>query len=391
MKINFKNLKYLKYAFLEGGIMKVQKIDIGNNQKRYILLDNDFKVIEPVKRYLKFLDNIDRSENTLKNYAYHLKSYFEYLDEVGIAYDEISSEGNNPIEILGNFASWLETPTILNEKVAYLTPQDPKRKNKTINIIVDTVLGFYEFLARGNELPGLDVYKEQRMNPQFKKFLHELVPNSNKIRKNILHRKTEEKEVESITREQYNQLLEHCNSLRDKALIAVLFEAGLRLSEALGLFIEDIEPFNNKIKIQPRENLENGASVKNKAKGELYVPPYVMKYITDYIVEELVDLDTNFLFVNLEGKNKGKPMKPITIQKLFTRLSKKVGFYVHPHMCRHGHATELIETGWDLVEVKDRLRHRSLQSTTVYTHLSDEHKKKKINEFHEKKGVAKDE
>ena len=370
--------------------MKVQKIDIGNNEYRYLLLDNEFNVVEPVKRYLKFLDNSDKAENTLKNYAYHLKAYFDYLDEIGIAFDDISSEGNNPIEMLGNFASWLEMPTILNDKVSYLTSPEPKRSNQTINLIIIAVLGFYEFLSRGNELPELDVYKEQRMNPQFKKFLHELVPNANKIRKNILHRKTEQKEVEAITREQYNQLLEHCYTIRDKALIAILFEGGLRLSEALGLFIEDVEPFNNKIKIQPRMNLENGATVKNKAKGELYVPPYVMKYITDYIVEELVDIDTNFLFVNLRGKNKGKPMRPITIQKLFERLSKKVGFYVHPHMCRHGHGTELIESGWDIVEIKERLRHTHVQSTTVYTHLSDEHKKKKIKELYKEKGIAND-
>lgn len=370
--------------------MKVQKIDIGNYQFRYILLDDEFNVVDPVKRYLKFLDNSDKAENTLKNYAYHLKTYFEYLNEIGITYDEISSEGNNPIEILGNFASWLETPTILNEKISYLAPPEPKRSNQTINLIIIAVLGFYEFLSRGNELPELDVYKEQRMNPQFKKFLHELVPNSNKIRKNILHRKTEKKEVQAITREQYNQLIEHCYTIRDKALIAILFEGGLRLSEALGLFIEDIEVFNNKIKVQPRENLENGATVKNMAAGELYVPPYVMKYITDYIVEELVDLDTNFLFVNLQGKNKGKPMQPITVQKLFKRLSKKVGFYVHPHMCRHGHGTELIESGWDLVEVKERLRHKQVQSTTVYTHLSDEFKKKKIQEVYKDKGILND-
>ncbi|GAA0504345.1 tyrosine-type recombinase/integrase [Salinibacillus aidingensis] len=370
--------------------MKVQKIDIGNNQYRYLLLDNEFNVIEPIKRYLKFLDNTDKAENTLKNYAYHLKAYFEYLYEIGLSYNEISSEGNNPIEILGNFASWLENPTIINDKLSYLSPPEAKRSNQTINLIIIAVLGFYEFLSKGNELPELDVYKEQRMNPQFKSFLHELIPNSNMIRKNILHRKTEQKEVEAITREQYNQLLEHCNTIRDKALLAVLFEGGLRLSEALGLFIEDIEPFNNKIKIQPRENLENGATVKNKAKGELYVPPYVMKYITDYIVEELVDVDTNFLFVNLRGKNKGHPMKSITIQKLFNRLSKKVGFNVHPHMCRHGHGTELIESGWDVVEIKDRLRHTNVQSTTVYTHLSDKHKKKKIQELYEKKGIAND-
>jgi len=116
-----------------------------------------------------------------------------------------------------------------------------------------------------------------------------------------------------------------------------------------------------------------------------------MKYITDYIVDELVDYDTDYLFVNLQGKNKGEPMKPITIQKLFERLSKKVGYRVHPHMCRYGHATELLEVGWDLVEIKERLRHKNVQSTNIYTHLSDEQKRKKINDLYKQRGLLKDE
>lgn len=368
--------------------MKVQRIDIGNNQYRYLLLDNEFNVIEPVKRYLKFLDNTGKAENTLKNYAYHLKTYFEFLNEIGIEFDEIATNGNNPIDILGNFASWLETSEILNEKIVYLSLQESKRSNQTINLIMSAVLGFYNYLSGGNEFPKLDLYKKQRMNPQFKSFLYELSSKSNQIRKSIFHRKVTKKEVKAITRDQYNLLLETCNMIRDKAIIAIMFEGGLRLGETLGLFIEDIEPFNNKIKIVPRKNLKNGVSVKNQAEGEVYVPPYVMRFITDYIVEELVDIDTNFLFVNLHGKNKGKPMKPITVQKLFERLSKKVGFVVHPHMCRHGHGTELIESGWNLLEIKEELRHKNIQSTTIYTHLSVEHKKKKIQEFQEKKGIA---
>lgn len=364
--------------------MKIQKIDIGNNQYRYLLIDDDLLVVEPVKKYLKFLDNLDRSENTLKNYAYHLKHYFEYLQEIEISYDQIVSEGNNPIEILGNFVSWLDNPTIINSKISYLSPPKSNRSNKTINIITTTVVGFYDYLSQGDVIPNINAYKEQRVNPKFKGLLYELLPNSNIIRKNILHRKIESKEVKALTREQYNLLLDNCNSIRDKAIIAIMFEGGLRLGEVLGLYIEDIEPYNNKVFIRPRSGLENGVSVKNKSKGEVYVPPYVMKFITDYIVDELTDVDTNFLFVNLNGKNKGKSMRPITIQKLFERLSVDVGFKIHPHMCRHGHGTELAEVGWDLVEIKDRLRHKNVQSTTVYTHLSDSFKKKKLNELYEK-------
>ena len=365
-----------------GVLMKIQKIDIGKNKHRYLLIDDDLLVVEPVKKYLKFLDNLNRSENTLKNYAFHLKLYFEYLQEIGISYNQISEAGNNPIEILGNFVSWLDNPTIANPKISYFTYPESKRCNKTINIITTTVLGFYDFISHSEELPNIYAYKEQRRNPKFKGLLYELIPNSNIIRKNILHRKAVNKESKALTREQYESLLSHCNSDRDKSIIAIMFEGGLRLGETLGLHIEDIEPYNNRIYIKPRNGLENGVSVKNHSQGDVYVPPYVMRYITNYIIEELTDLDTNYLFVNLHGENKGKPMKPITVQKLFERLSKDIDVKVNPHMCRHGHGTELAEAGWDLVEIKDRLRHKSVQSTTVYTHLSDIYKKEKLNELH---------
>ena len=183
--------------------MKVQRIEVLNNKYRYLLIDNNFEVVDSVKRYLKYLDNIGRQHNTLKSYAYHLKIYFEYLESIELKFDEISSDGNNPLEILGNYASWLENPVLIQEKISYITPPEAKRKSSTINIMIDTVLGFYEFLSRGHEIPALDVYQEQKMNPQFKKFLHELIPTSNKIRKNILHRKPQDKIVKAATREQY--------------------------------------------------------------------------------------------------------------------------------------------------------------------------------------------
>ena len=78
-------------------------------------------------------------------------------------------------------------------------------------------------------------------------------------------------------------------------------------------------------------------------------------------------------------------MKAITVQKLFNRLSNITGIKVNPHMLRHSHATELIEVGgWDCLDVKDRLRHRQIQTTiNTYIHLSDKYKKEKYKEYQE--------
>ncbi|WP_024857277.1 site-specific integrase [Ruminococcus albus] len=68
-------------------------------------------------------------------------------------------------------------------------------------------------------------------------------------------------------------------------------------------------------------------------------------------------------------------MKADNVEKLFARLSKKVGYKVHPHMLRHGFATEKLEAGWQMVDIQAYLRHKNLSSTQIYATYSDELKK----------------
>lgn len=367
--------------------MKVQDINTYRGI-RYILLDNEYKPIDTVRRYLKFLDNTGKSPNTLKNYAYHLKIYFEYLSIIGVSYDELNTkDGSNAIELFSDFIAWLQYPDYLDKKVVPMIPQDVKRSNKTINIIMNTVLGFYDYLAKNNEIKELELYKIQRSNPKFKSFLYELVGNKKLIKKSLLKKIIDEPNLEYLTRYEYDLIFNLCNNTRDKVIVSLMFEGGLRLGEVLGIHIEDIDIWDNKITIVPRENLENGARVKNQAKEIVFLPDYVMDLLSDYILNELDKYDTDFLLINLNGKNKGIPMKAITVQKLFERFSKNLNRNIHPHMCRHGHATELLEAGWELIDIKERLRHKNINSTSIYAHFADEYKKEQIRKFYKSKDI----
>ena len=84
--------------------MKVQEVKLDNNQRRYLLLDDNGLPIIPVARYLKYIDNSEKSFNTQKTYAYSLKLYFEYLKEVNVDYRNVN------INILSNFVGWLRNP-----------------------------------------------------------------------------------------------------------------------------------------------------------------------------------------------------------------------------------------------------------------------------------------
>lgn len=346
------------------------------------MLDSNYNVVEDVKRYLKYLDNKDMSPNTIKNYAHHLKQYFEYLELINLKYNEInSSKIKSAIDVFSDFIGWLKIPHYLNDKINNIGEVEPLRKPQTINIIVGTVLSFYDYLARDNEFDELNVYKHQRKNSQFKGFLYELVNKKEKIRTNILKLKTVEPEIKFINREEFEKLKSNCNLIRDKLLISIMFEGGLRLGEVLGLHLKDIDIWDNKIKIVPRENLENNARVKNNAKGHIFFPPYVMNLFSNYIVEEFEQADSNFVFINLYGKNKGAALKPGTVQKLFDRLSEKIGKKVTAHMCRHGHATELLEQDFKAIDIKEELRHAQIQTTFRYTHFTDKYKKELFNKM----------
>ncbi len=84
--------------------MKVQEVKLENNQKRYLLVDNNGLPIIPVARYLKYIDNSEKRFNTQKTYAYSLKLYFEYLEEINVDYRNVN------INILSKFVGWLRNP-----------------------------------------------------------------------------------------------------------------------------------------------------------------------------------------------------------------------------------------------------------------------------------------
>ena len=154
--------------------MKIQEIDSPKG-KRWLLLDDDYEVVLEVKDYLKYLDTLGRSPNTIKNYLYHLKIYYEYLDLIELKYDKIASLPNkSALEVLAEFMGWLENPLYF-EDVLNLSLK--VRADDTINTIVDVVLAFYDFLSKRNTIEGLDVYTNKRKFVKFKSFLHELIDN----------------------------------------------------------------------------------------------------------------------------------------------------------------------------------------------------------------------
>lgn len=93
-------------VFKDGEVMKVQKVIVEEKPyPLYILLDKNFEVVEPVKRFIKYLDNTGKVPNTIKTYCYHLKLFYEFMRQGGIRLEDLQFED------LANFVGWLRNPT----------------------------------------------------------------------------------------------------------------------------------------------------------------------------------------------------------------------------------------------------------------------------------------
>lgn len=364
--------------------MKVQTIQTERG-KRYIVLDNNYKVIEPVLKYLKYMDSLEKSPNTLKTYAHFLKIYCEFLEGNRLTVYSIFETKQGILEILVDYIGWLKgNNTQSNSKIVRCKRKT--RSNATINNMIVAVQGMYTFLANNKEIPKVEFYREKMKSiTSYKSFLHETTKKST-IRENILKLKTvRDESYEFITRKQYNILFRACNNRRDKLIIALMFECGLRIGEVIGLHIEDCKPQDGSIYIRQRENLPNDARVKNHSEGVVFMPDYVVSLLIDYLTEDVLDVQNDMLFVNLYRGNIGEAIKVNTVGDLFKRLSLKVAINVHPHMLRHGFATERKRAGMDMISLKEQMRHKLIQSTMIYTHVTNEEKRDIAIEFYESK------
>lgn len=87
---------------------------------------------------------------------------------------------------------------------------------------MSSVLSFYQYLSSNNEINELSVYKIQRSCIQYKSFLYEMMHHKTESLTSILKKPVIATPVKAITRDQYIELLKHCNSNRDKLLLALL-------------------------------------------------------------------------------------------------------------------------------------------------------------------------
>ena len=124
--------------------MEVVKVKTEDGKERYFVADDYGLPIEPILKFIRFKDNTNFARNTLRMYCQHLKLYFEYLQQRELDFQKVT------IDDLALFVNWLQNP-YKSLKVIPTNQVETARSPRTVNIIVNTVLAFYDYILRHEE------------------------------------------------------------------------------------------------------------------------------------------------------------------------------------------------------------------------------------------------
>src|SRR6185312_15672468 len=163
--------------------------------------------------------------------------------------------------------------------------------------------------------------------------------------------------------EQVQTLLDACEHLRDRLLLALLYDTGMRIGEALGLRHNDIAAAGREITVIRREN-DNGARAKSINSRTVPVSGELVRLYADYLHAEYGDLDSDYVFVNLWAHPHGHPLTYAAVYDLVRGLRRKTGIDFDPHWLRHTAATRLLRDGVGSEVVAHLLGHAHVATTT---------------------------
>jgi len=153
---------------------------------------------------------------------------------------------------------------------------------------------------------------------------------------------------------------------RDRALLELLYASGLRVSELVNINVEQVNLATNEIRVWGKGSKERVVLIGTPAANALSI------YMGDGRRGLLGGKKNNALFVNRYGGR----LAVRRVQKILEKYARTINKKVHPHILRHTFATHLLDGGADLKVVQELLGHADLQSTQIYTHVTQSRARK---------------
>jgi integrase/recombinase XerC len=163
-------------------------------------------------------------------------------------------------------------------------------------------------------------------------------------------------------------------SIRDVAIVELLYATGARVSEVCGLDLEDLDFHRNTIRVLGKGNKERMIPMGAPAVKALNT------YINEARPQLLSEKSARALFLGARGKRIDQRAVRTIVYEALSALEgvERMG----PHALRHSAATHLLEGGADLRTVQEILGHSSLATTQIYTHVSTERLRQAFKQAH---------
>lgn len=282
----------------------------------------------------QFLEYIEiergRAVKTIENYDHYLDRFYEW--------GSIKEVGDITEEKIREFRLWLNRQPGTSGAL----------KRRTQNYYLIAIRAFLKFL-RKREIPCISPERVELA-------------------------KLPERSLDLITSDELERLLSSAKGtderqLRDRAILEMLFSTGLRVSELCAL--------NSDIDLSRDELSVRGKGDKVRV---VFLSPAAKESVKAYI-KGRKDME-EALFVNT-GK-KPTRLTPRSVQLLIKTYAAKAGITkkVTPHVLRHSFATDLLSNGADIRSVQALLGHASINTTQIYTHVTDAHLREVHKKFH---------
>ena len=294
--------------------------------------------------FLEYLEiERNRSQKTIENYHHYLRRFLEWA--------KISKPKDITAELVRSYRIFLNRKTDANGQ---------ELKKVTQNYHMIAIRSFLKYLA--------------------KRDIESLAAEKIEIGKNPSH------EIEFLDGNELDRLLSAANgtsakALRDRAILELLFSAGLRVSELISINRDQLNLARQEFSVRGKGDKIRIVFVSDTAKEAL------QKYL-----DKRLDIDPA-LFVRFSkkksarGGKEDKRLTPRSIQRIVKFYAAKAGIVkdVHPHTLRHSFATDLLSNGADIRSVQTMLGHSSITTTQIYTHITNQQLKEIHKKFHGRK------
>jgi len=162
-------------------------------------------------------------------------------------------------------------------------------------------------------------------------------------------------------------------TFRNRTILELLYSTGLRISELVGLKLENVNLDMALIKVMGKGSKERIIPIND------YTLEFLNKYIKEVRPRMLKGVQTDYLFLNNHGK-------VLSRQAVFLMIKKRAGEIglkkdISPHTLRHSFATHMLQNGADIRFIQELLGHSDVSTTEIYTHVVNETLKKDYDEY----------